>query len=145
MEFSDIRPIFSGLIGGAIAVGLTAFWAKWVPTKTNGKSAASLLERYRRTIRIANILLAAGLVAGTASYQFGGFANNDWRPLALCIGGGASAALLALAVIPWLTGGTPREAYAAYAISQKSPMLVLYPLLACGVVLFGIAVYAFLR
>jgi hypothetical protein len=108
-------------------------------------SAQWLLDNYRGTIRIANFLLAGGLAAALASYQFGGFSKHDWRPFAVGIGGGAVAALLALALVPLLSGGKPSEAYTAYAIAQKTPMLILYAILGSGIVLFGIGLTALLH
>lgn len=139
MEFDEIRPIITGTLGGLVAIVLGNLWLKRAPRTFNGKSREWLTATYRHAIFVANALLATGAGIGIALYPIAGFANSDWKPLGLGFGGGCLAALLALSIIPLLTRGSPRDAYAAYAISQRTPQIILYPILILGITLFFFA------
>lgn len=65
--------------------------------------------------------------------------KDDWRSAGLGIGGGCIAALAMLALVAKVSGHSPKEAYVAYAISQQTPMALLYGILVLGVVSFVMA------
>jgi hypothetical protein len=136
MEFESTRPIISGFLGGLVAIIFCAALARWVPGICNGKDAETLIRENRIGIWIANLLLFFGVLAGIGIYMFGVLLNDDWRGLALGAGGGSIAALAALPVIALVTGNSPKEAYVAFAISQKTPVSLLYGLLVLVVALF---------
>ncbi len=110
--------------------------SRWVPKICDGKRAETLIFENRLAIWLANALLLGGLIAGFAIIQIGLLANNDWRSNALGAGGGCVAALAALPLVAIVTGRSPKEAYVAYAIYQKTPMSLPYGILALGVVSF---------
>jgi len=139
MEFDSIRPIFSGLLGGLIAVVLCNWMSRWVPVVCNRKGVATLLRQNRIGIWLANILFFVGLIGGIAIYQLGYLPETDWRGLALGFGSGCLTALLILPASAILSGRSPKEALVAYAISQKTPTILLYGILCFGVACFGAA------
>ena len=129
MDLESIRPVFSGLVGGLLAILFCHALSRWVPQVCNGKSAATLVRENRAAIWLANGFFFGGLLAGIAIYQFGFLPGDDWRGLALGAGGGSLAALGALAVLAFVTGRSPKEAYVAYAVSQKTPVVLVYGIL----------------
>ena len=133
MQFEDIRPIVSGLAGGMIAYGLYGLWSKSLPKQFNGKSASALKSQYRVAIWASNAAMAFGILWALALYQWWGYARNDWRPLGLGFGFALTAPLLLLPLTAVFIGGRPAEAYAAYALSQRTPAKYLYSLLLLGV------------
>lgn len=139
MEFEDVRPYISGLAGGLIATLLGVYWARRAPRTIRGKSREWLADTYRLSIFWANGALMTGILGSLALYVFGLFADNQWEPLGLGFGGGCVGALIALTLVPLLTRGSPRDAFSAYAISQKTPAPILYSILAFGAVLFSLA------
>jgi len=145
MDFSTMRPILSGLAGAFVAMLVVRAWKPWVPTGTPGKSPDALLCMNSGVIRTANLLLLAGLLVPLALYGSGLAPNNDWRPIATGLGSGCLAALLALALLPRLRGGSAREAFVAFAISQKSPLAFLYTALGLGALLLPLGMLGFLR
>lgn len=140
MDFESIRPILSGLLGGILAILFCNALSRWVPQICNGKSAETLIRENRVAIWLANALLFAGLLASIAIYQVGFLLNDDWRGGGLGAGGGCIVALAMLPVVALVTGHSPKEAYVAYAISQRTPITLLYGILVLGVVLFATAV-----
>ena len=140
MEFESTRPMISGLLGGLAAILFCAALARWVPRIFNGNNAETLIKQNRIGILIANLLLFLGVLLGIGTYMFGFFSNDDWRGLALGAGGGSIAALSALPLIALVMGHRPKEAYVAFAISQKTPVSLLYGLLVLAVALFVTAV-----
>jgi hypothetical protein len=133
MEFSEVRPILSGILGGLVATILGIWWARWLPRRVNGKDAAFLKRQFRTAIWASNGAFLAGILGALARYRWGGFVSSDWRPIALGAGAALSAPLVILPVAAILQRTTPREAYEAYALSQGTPFLILYLLLALGV------------
>lgn len=134
-------PVVSGVIGGLIAMGLAWLWSGWLPKGKNGKSPEALKTQYRAELWLANAATGLGLLGALAMYAWGGFTSNDWRPLALGFGFAFSGPLAVVPLVARLRGGKPSEAFIAYALAQKTPPLLLFPLLALGVpaLLFAIA------
>ena len=139
MELAELRPILSGLVGGLVAAALGVWWARWLPRERNGKDPGILKLQYRSAIWLSNAAFLAGIFGAIAMYQWGGFASNDWRPMALGAGVAFCAPLIILPAVAMLRRCSPREAYHAYALSQRVPVVVLYPLLALGIPLVGLA------
>lgn len=137
-------PGLSGVVGGIIATWLVAYWARGLQTHYRGGSRAALRRRHRTTIWVANTLLFVGLFAGLALYPLGGFARNDHRPALLGFGLAALLPLLALIVIPFLTGRSIREAFVAFAVGQGAPVWATYLPLAGGLVCLVAALVGFL-
>lgn len=133
MQFEDIRPVLSGIVGGLVAMGVYRLWSGSLPKGLNGKSAETLLLQYRSAIWISNTASILGILFSLALSTWGSYASNDWRPLALGFGTAFSAPLAILPIVSSVIGGNISEAYIAYAIAQKTPPMLLYPLLALGV------------
>ena len=123
MEFDSLRPILSGLAGGAIATWLTSRWSRRLPSRYGLKSRDLLLRQHRASAYCANVLFFLGLCLGIALYPLGGFSDSDWRPLGLGFGAASVAPLLALPVVSFLTGRSAREAYVAFAWGRAPPSL----------------------
>ncbi len=144
MDIQSWGPAGSGIVGGVIATWLVAYWARGLQTHFRGWSRAALRRRNRTTIRVANILFFAGLFSGLALYPLGGFAHNDHRPAFLGFGLASLLPLLALVVIPFLTGRSVREASVAFAIGQGAPVWATYLPLVGGLVCLVVALVGFL-
>ena len=143
MDFDTIRPILSGLIGATIAGWLAVKWAKRLPHANNRSNQMRLAEDQRRVIRLANFGAGVGLATGLILY-FGGYMDdNDWRGFGLTMGLTALLPMLVI-IIGNLQGGIRqvRDGFAAYALAQKSPSALLFPimgLMLCGGVWAAIA------
>ena len=129
----DHSPIVSGIIGGAIAMGLAWLWSGWLPKGQNGKSPETLKSQYRVEVWMANAATGVGILGALAMYGWGGYSSNDWRPLALGFGFAFSAPLVVLPLAAALRGHKAAEAFTAYALAQKTPPFILFPLLALGI------------
>ena len=129
-------PAVSGVIGGTLATWLCASWAKWVPTVCNRKRSETLLRQNRAAIWTSNIAFFAGLAAAIFAYTSGHFHENDWRGFGLGAGFAFTAPLLILPLFAAVARRDPREAFVAFAISQKTPMVALYALLISGAAIF---------
>jgi hypothetical protein len=143
VEFDAIRPILSGLAGAIIASALVSYWTRRLPESFNEKSREVLLREQRAAVWSANALFFAGILLGLAMYQFGGFARTDWRPLGIGFGLGSVLPLVALVLIPFLSGRSVAEAFVAFASGQGSPLWVTYGILGAGVVALVLALAAF--
>ncbi|MES2049845.1 MAG: hypothetical protein V4447_15695 [Pseudomonadota bacterium] len=140
MGFSEIHPILSGLAGAFVASLLYTLWAKWLPTERNGKPASTLLLQHRLAILLSNGAFFVGFGITFSMYIWGGFPSNDWRPLGLGMGFAFCAPLAIVPSVAFIRRCSPTEAYVAYALSQKTPGFILYPLLFLGVPLLVISV-----
>ena len=138
MDFDNIRPIVSGILGGAVALWLGSLW-EGRQSRTARRSNERLLRSHRLAVYLASGCFFAGLLFGVTLYPLAGFAQTDWRPLGLGFGGGCLAALLVLTAMPVLTGGRIRDAFAAFAVSERSPALFIYAILGGGVLAFLLA------
>jgi hypothetical protein len=85
---------------------------------------------------MSNIVFFTGIIAGILAYTEGYFQDNDWRGFGLGAGFGFTAPLLILPLFAIAGGRDPREAFVAFAISQRSPMFALYGLLIAGTGIF---------
>ena len=139
MELGEYRPILSGLLGGLIAALVCTTWAQWLPKGLNGKAPSTLLLQHRWAIRLSNGASLAGLCLTLAMYRWGGFASNDWRPVALGAGAALSAPLVVLPLVAIARRCAVAEAYIAFALNQRTPVAVLYPLLLLGIPLLAVA------
>ena len=141
MEADTLRPILSGLAGAAISGWLLARLSRWVPGSSDGKSAEVLLAENRTRIYAANTLFFLGIVSAILTYKSGYFPGNDWRPAALGFGTGCVASVLFLYFSTFSSG--PRrvqEAFMAYAMSQKTPPILLYGVVFLGFIAFFAAI-----
>ena len=114
-------------------MGLAWLWSRRLPKGQNGKSPETLRLQYRTEVLLANTAMGVGMLGGLAMYAWGGFASTDWRPLALCFGFAFSAPLAVLPLVAGARGTSPSEAFTAYALAQKTPPAILFPLLALGI------------
>ncbi len=114
-------------------MGLAWLWSGWLPKGQNGKSADTLKLQYRTEVWLANAATGAGILGALAMYFWGGYESNDWRPLALGFGFAFSAPLAVLPLVASFRGGKASEAFTAYALAQKTPPVLLFPLLALGI------------
>ncbi|HWI19302.1 MAG TPA: hypothetical protein VNT81_16220 [Vicinamibacterales bacterium] len=133
MPFEDIRPIVSGLVGGVLALALGRWLSRWLPDKVNGKGAATLVHDHAVALRAGNIAAGAGLVGALVLYQWGGVADDDWRPLGVAVGLILSAPVTVVPLASWLRRQSAKEAIAAYAIKNRMPFVLLYLTSAAGV------------
>jgi hypothetical protein len=72
-------------------------------------------------------------------YGWGGYSSNDWRPIAFGAGISLTAPLGILPLVAWLRRSSAAEAYVAFALNQRMPVFVMYPLLIAGVALLAVA------
>lgn len=144
MDIPAWGPTVGGVTGGVIATWLVVYWARGLQTHYRGWSRAALRRRHRTTIWTANILLFVGLLAGVALYPLGGFASNDHRPALIGFGLASLLPLLALVIIPFLTGRSVRESFVAFALGQGAPVWATYLPFAGGLVCLVVAMVGFL-
>jgi len=144
MSFDIARPLVSGLVGGIVAAFFCVLLSRWVPSVCNGKNTEMLARENRIAIWIANALFFLGFVVGIAIYQVGLLPNNDWRGLAVGVGGGSVLALAVLCLFSLVQGRNPKEAYVAFAIAQGTPILLLYGILMLSIAAFAAAVASLL-
>ncbi len=138
-------PIISGLLGGVIAVLISAALSRWVLTSANGKSATRLLEENRTAVRASDALVVCGLLGALALYQFGGFARNDWRPLTLGFGLAGVAPLIILPIGAFLAGRPLSDAFYAYSIAKKLPPVFLYAMHSLCIPLLVLGLWGFFK
>jgi fumarate reductase subunit D len=145
MEF-PLSPGLSGLIGGAIAYWLAKKFAHQVPGNFNGKNAKRLVEENRWRILGANTAFFGTILVCLALFKTETIPSTDAR-----IGGLVFGSVL-LAPVIFLLGtslfsGRHRiaEAFVAYAISQKTPLWILYGMCGLGAAVFAAALFAMLR
>jgi hypothetical protein len=135
MDFQDLRPILSGVIGGAIAIGVGVWWQRRQPEDLR-RARQAIFENHKIAVYLASFLCFAGIVAGLMLYQYAGFKNTDLAPLGLGFGGGLTAATLTLVILPSITGRSVRQAFIAFAESEQVPPVLIYAILGLGVLLF---------
>ena len=133
MDTVSLGPVVSGLVGGVVAMLLCGAWGRWVPDVCNRKSASVLLRQNRAAIWTVNALFFAGIGLALWFYNTGYFPRTDWRGLGFGFGIGCVSVFLVLPLFALAGGRSPKEAFVAYAIAQKAPMVVLYALLVLGV------------
>lgn len=123
---------------------LSILWARWLPKVCNRKSVETLVLEYRYAIWFANIMFALGLAGTMALWMSKTIGNDDWRAAGLGIGGGCFAMIIGLALFGIVRRCPLKEAFVAYAVSQKTPVFLIYGILICGVVSFFVAASSFL-
>lgn len=133
LDEQSLRAVVAGVVGGIIAMWVCSRVSPCVPTRHNRETAVQLLQENRWSIRIANLSFFLGLCLGIAAYRLGYFDSGDWRGFALGGGGGCLCALLSIPMQARLAGRDVSEAFAAFAMSQRTPPLLLYGVLALGV------------
>jgi hypothetical protein len=133
MEVTSLGPIVSGLLGGILAILVCSAWARWVPRVCNHKRAETLLRQNRAAIWTVNACFFAGIFLALWLYHTERLARTDWRGLGLGFGIGCAAVFVVLPLFALAGGRSPKEAFVAYAIAQKAPIIVLYGLLVVGV------------
>jgi uncharacterized iron-regulated membrane protein len=136
MDFQHLRPILSGLVGGAIAVGLGMWWQRRQPVALRA-ARQRVFDNHKVEVYLASFLFFAGLMAGLSLHLYAGFKNTDWIPLGLGFGGGLTAAALTLVILPLLAGRSVRQAFIAFAESEQVPPVLIYTVFVAGVLLFG--------
>ncbi len=128
-----MRPMLSGLVGALVAWWLTRLWARWIPDVVGGRSRAQLDAEHGWKVRAVNALMLAGLAAGVASYPLGIASRNDWRGLGVGIFLAVTLPLL-LVLLASARGGARafKECAVLFAITQRTPLFILVPLLVLG-------------
>src|SRR5688572_10318895 len=125
--------LMSGIVGGILAVLVCRAWARWVPDVCGRKDASTLLHQNRVAIWVVNGLFFAGVLIALAMYQTGYLSRTDWRGLGVAFGVGSASVFVVLPLFALAGSRSPKEAFVAYAIAQKTPTSVLYCALAAGV------------
>jgi hypothetical protein len=123
---------------------LSIVLARWVPEVCNGKSVKTLVIEYRYAIWFANFLFALGLAGMMVLWVSKTFGKDDWRPLGLGMGGGCFAVLIGLALFGIFRRCPLKEVSVAYAVSERTPVFLVYGVLIFGVVSFFVAAGSFL-
>jgi len=131
MDFDSLRPVLSGIVGGSIAIWIGARWQRR-QSSADRRSSQLLARSHKLASILASALFFSGLIAAIALYKIAGFENTDWVPFALGAGGGCFAAMLVLALVPFVRGQSIKESYLAFANSQQSSPLVVYAILGFG-------------
>lgn len=144
MSFDDVRPIISGLIGGALAVALSAALSGWIPKVFRGKSANTLLREFRTPIKVTNRLSFLGMLSAIVLYRWAEFSSHDWRPLGLGFGLMLSTPLVVLPLSALISKREPSEAVVAYCLSHKLPVGLMLVLLVSGVPLLIFSAWSLL-
>lgn len=130
MDFDTIRPIISGLVGATVATFLGLKWSKRLPLAGNQSEQKELLRIQKNTIRIANVGAGIGMITGLILYLGGFSSDTDWRGLGLCLGlmSFLPSVVIVIANISKGIEGI-KDGFNAYAISQKAPVVFLYPVM----------------
>lgn len=144
MDLSSAGPIFSGVVGGLIAILLCHALARWIPDVCDGKSVEVIVLENRVAIWCANAFFYSGWGASVAIVWLGFLPNDDWRALGLGVGGGSLAALISLPVVGVISGNSPKETFIAYAVSNQSPVLLVYGILLLCVISLMVALVSLL-
>ena len=145
MEF-PLSPGLSGIIGGAIAYWLAKKLAHQVPGNFNGKNAKRLVEENRWRILGANTAFFGTIFVCLALFKTETIPSKGAH-----IGGLVFGSILLAPVVFLLAtslfGGHQKiaEALVAYAISQKSPLWVLYGMVGLGALAYAASLFAILR
>jgi hypothetical protein len=134
MEMDNIRPVFSGLLGGVIAVWVGHYMTRYLPREWAGKSAIVLVRQNRIPIFISNIVFFSGIVFGIYLYVNGSFDKRDWRGLGIGFGVSCVGPMIVLPLSSIVRGHRIGEAFVAFSISQRMPPWLLLSLLTSGVV-----------
>ncbi len=135
MDLSEFRPVLSGLIGGALAIFLGAWWKRRQPAELR-RAREEIYENHKVAVVVASLLFFAGIGVSLWLYQTGVFENNDPIALGLGVGGGCALTLLTLVVFPLVTGRSIRQAFIAFAGSEAGPPFLTFTILGLGVVGF---------
>jgi hypothetical protein len=123
-------------VGGVLGEGIADALPWLVPGRAAAPSPHHDPGRQHPVLR--------GITGGLALYPLGGFASNDHRPAFLGFGLASLLPLLALIVIPFLTGRNIREAFVAFAVGQGAPVWATCLPLAGGLVCLDVALVGFL-
>lgn len=136
MDFDTARPIISGLVGASIAAWLGVKWARRLPHAYDKAKQKEVAKQQTKVVRFANIGACLGAATGLVLYLGGFLDSRDWRGIGLMMGLTALLPILAI-VIGNFRGGLSemRAGFSAYAIAQKTPEALLFPLM--GLMLIG--------
>lgn len=132
MAGSSYGPILSGIVGGVLGMAICSAWSRWIPQECSRKDRSTLLRQNRAAIWTVNGCFWAGIGLALWFYSSGYFSRTDWRGLGIGFGLGCASVFVVLPLFALVGGRNPREAFVAYAIAQKSPIIVLYTILALG-------------
>ena len=130
MDFDTVRPIISGLVGAAIAGWLATKWARRLPLASSPIQQQRMVGRQKKVIRCANVGAGIGIGTGLVLYLGGFLDSHDWRGLGLSAGLTALFPLLIIVMGNIRAGADEIWAgFAAYAVAQKTPAVLLFPLM----------------
>ena len=125
-----LRTSAAAMAGASLSKWIANRFADKIPRRSGKKSARQLHSENRSRIIVANILAGLGLFFGITLYIIGVFPDHDWR------GAGIGMGLMCLSPLLWILVSTisqgkqrVRECFTAYAISQKAPPFLLYPVM----------------
>lgn len=135
MEFEDIRPVFSGLLGGVIAIWVGNYMARKLPKSWAGISTEVLTRKHRVAIYLSNTTFILGIFFGLFLYMQGYFERSDWRGMGIGFGVSCLGPTLILLSSSIIRGHRVMESFFAYGVEQKMPLWLLVFLLGSGVAL----------
>jgi hypothetical protein len=143
MEEFPLRPVLSGIAGGLIAWWLTAKWKRWVPTQVGTKDKSTLVAENRWRVLVANSMFFGVLIIGILVFSSGKVEPTNWAAGGLVFGM-AFVSPVAFLYISTVHLGPQRvqEVFVAFAINQRTPMIVLYGLVALAFVALCVSVVA---
>jgi hypothetical protein len=129
MDEFPLRPVLSGIAGGLIAWWLAAKWSRWVPTQIGTKDKRTLIAENRWRVLVANSIFFGVLIIGILVFSSGNVEPTNWAAGGLVFGL-AFVVPVAFLYVSTVHLGSQRvqEAFVAFAINQRTPMVVLYGL-----------------
>ena len=143
MHEFPLRPVLSGIAGGLIAWWVTAKWSHWIPNQVGAKDKRTLISENRWRVLVANAMFLGVLLIGIWAFKSGNVEPTNWAAAGLVFGLAfvLPVAFLCLSTVH-LGSQRVQEVFVALAINQRTPMVVLYGLVALAFVALCVSVTA---
>lgn len=125
-------PIVSAAVGGTLAGAFCVFWSRWAAEIGTPVREAPLLRQNRLALFASHLASLSGLLIGVSLCVFGCYQGHDWGGLALGVGFGCVAPVLILPLCAFAGRRSVRGAFAAYALSMRTPLPALHAMLIAG-------------
>lgn len=141
MDEFPVRPVLSGIAGAIIAWWLAVNWSRWIPTQVGTKDERALIAENRWRILVANLMSFGVIVIGILVISNGTVEPTNWAA------GGLVFGLVFVAPVAFLYVSTVhlgservQQVFVAFAINQRTPMVVLYGLVVLAFVALCVSV-----